>query len=155
LKERWDHNHKDHDISVGDLVLVLTVNFNNLEGNKKLKDSFVGPFVVKCFHGNNAVEVVLPPEFSQKHPTFPISLVKKFVTSPEGATEEVQPVTSLPLKVFKEVKNPSKIIDEKLTRVQGKDVRQYLVRFKNASTNEDTWLQEKDIPQANVLLRKF
>jgi putative transposase len=78
-KERWDKSHREHDIAIGDLVLVSTLNFNNLEGNRKLKDSFVGPFVVKDFHGNNAVEVLLTKEFDQKHPTFPISLVKKFL----------------------------------------------------------------------------
>jgi hypothetical protein len=77
--ERWDKTHRELDLHVGDLVLISTVNFNNLGGNKKLKDNFVGPFVVKAFHRKNTVEVILTEGFDLKHPTFPISLVKKYV----------------------------------------------------------------------------
>ena len=58
-KERWDKTHREPDFKVGDLVLISTVNFNNLTGPKKMRDSFVGPFVIKALHGKNAVEVIL------------------------------------------------------------------------------------------------
>ena len=58
-KNRWDKSHKSPDFKVGDLVLVSTVNFNNIVGPRKLKDAFAGPFVIKSLHGNNAVEVIL------------------------------------------------------------------------------------------------
>ncbi|MBW0531877.1 hypothetical protein O181_071592 [Austropuccinia psidii MF-1] len=37
-KERWDKSHKPPNLKVGDLVLVSTLNFNNIKGPKKLKD---------------------------------------------------------------------------------------------------------------------
>jgi hypothetical protein len=80
--ERWDKTHHKMDLKVGDLVLISTVNFNTLGGNQKLRDNFVGPFVVNAFHGKNVVEVVLTEGFDLKHPTFPISLVKKIRPSP-------------------------------------------------------------------------
>ncbi|MBW0495851.1 hypothetical protein O181_035566 [Austropuccinia psidii MF-1] len=56
-KERWDKSHKPPDFKIGDLVLVSTLNFNNMKGPKKLKDSFAGPFMIKALHGPNAVQL--------------------------------------------------------------------------------------------------
>ncbi|MBW0502208.1 hypothetical protein O181_041923 [Austropuccinia psidii MF-1] len=58
-KQKWDKSHKVPDFKVGDLVLVSTLNFNNIKGPKKLKDSYVGPFVIVALHGTNAVQVEL------------------------------------------------------------------------------------------------
>ncbi|MBW0511616.1 hypothetical protein O181_051331 [Austropuccinia psidii MF-1] len=38
-KKKWDKSHKVPDFKVGDLVLVSTLNVNNIKGPKKLKDS--------------------------------------------------------------------------------------------------------------------
>ncbi|MBW0591543.1 hypothetical protein O181_131258, partial [Austropuccinia psidii MF-1] len=72
-KDKWDKSHATPYFKIGDLVLVSTTNLNNIKGCKKLKDSFAGPFVIKALHGENAVEVELSEELSNKHPTFPIS----------------------------------------------------------------------------------
>ncbi|MBW0574408.1 hypothetical protein O181_114123 [Austropuccinia psidii MF-1] len=77
-KDKWDKSHATPDCKVGDLVLVSTTNFNNIKGCKKLKDSFAGPFVIKALHGENAVEVELSEELSNKHPRFPVSLIKPY-----------------------------------------------------------------------------
>ncbi|MBW0527933.1 hypothetical protein O181_067648 [Austropuccinia psidii MF-1] len=52
-KQKWDKSHKVPDFKVGDLVLVSTFNFNNIKGPKKLKDYYVGPFVLFALHGTN------------------------------------------------------------------------------------------------------
>ncbi|MBW0501441.1 hypothetical protein O181_041156 [Austropuccinia psidii MF-1] len=44
--QKWDKSHKVSDFKVGDLVLVSTLNFNNIKGPKKLKDSDIGTFVI-------------------------------------------------------------------------------------------------------------
>ncbi|MBW0552312.1 hypothetical protein O181_092027, partial [Austropuccinia psidii MF-1] len=80
-KDKWDKSHATPDFKVGDLVLVSTTNLNNIKGCKKLKDSFAGPFVIKALHGENAVEVELSEELSNKHPTFPVSLIKPYKSS--------------------------------------------------------------------------
>ncbi|MBW0503395.1 hypothetical protein O181_043110 [Austropuccinia psidii MF-1] len=38
-KQKWDQSHKVPEFKVGDLVLVSTLNFNNIKGPKKIKDS--------------------------------------------------------------------------------------------------------------------
>ncbi|MBW0540160.1 hypothetical protein O181_079875 [Austropuccinia psidii MF-1] len=77
-KERWDKSHKPPDFKIGDLVLVSTLNFNHIKGPKKLKDSFTGPFMIKALHGPNAVQLELTGELMNKHPTFPVSLMKPY-----------------------------------------------------------------------------
>ncbi|MBW0561794.1 hypothetical protein O181_101509 [Austropuccinia psidii MF-1] len=77
-KDKWDKSHATPHFRVGDLALVFTTNFNNVKGCKKLKDSFAGPFVIKALHGENAVEVELSEELSNRHPTFPVSLIKPY-----------------------------------------------------------------------------
>ena len=58
-KKRWDSSHKEPNIQVGDLVLISTVHFNNLNVNAKLKDPFIGPFPVMGLVGKNAIRVEL------------------------------------------------------------------------------------------------
>ncbi|MBW0532358.1 hypothetical protein O181_072073 [Austropuccinia psidii MF-1] len=77
-KQKWDKSQKVPDFKVGDLVLVPTLNFNNIKGPKKLKDSYVGPFVIVSLQGTNTVQVELSGELENKPPTFPIRFIKHY-----------------------------------------------------------------------------
>ncbi|MBW0543236.1 hypothetical protein O181_082951 [Austropuccinia psidii MF-1] len=114
-KDKWDESHATPDFKVGDLVLVSTTNFNNIKGCKRLKDSFAGHFFMKYLHGENAIEVELSEECSNKHPTFPVSLVKPYKSSdadrfplrnkvPQHIASIESPVTKEITKVLKERK---------------------------------------------------
>ncbi|MBW0512158.1 hypothetical protein O181_051873 [Austropuccinia psidii MF-1] len=78
-KLKWDKSHKAPELKVGDLILVSTLNFNNIEGPNKFKNSFAGPFIIKALHGTNAVQVEYSGELEKKHPAFPVSLVKHYI----------------------------------------------------------------------------
>ncbi|MBW0513620.1 hypothetical protein O181_053335 [Austropuccinia psidii MF-1] len=80
-KDKLDKSHSTPDFKVGDLVLVSTTNFNNIKGCKNLKDSFAGPFDIKALHAENYVEVEISEELRNKHPTFPVSLIKPYKSS--------------------------------------------------------------------------
>ncbi|MBW0518339.1 hypothetical protein O181_058054 [Austropuccinia psidii MF-1] len=80
-KERWYKLLKPPDLKIGDLVLVLTLNSNNIKGPKKLKDSFAGPFIIKALNGPNAVQLKLTCEPMKEHPAFPVSLIKPYSSS--------------------------------------------------------------------------
>ncbi|MBW0557263.1 hypothetical protein O181_096978 [Austropuccinia psidii MF-1] len=58
-KDKQDKSHATPNFKLGDLVLVSTTRFNNIQGFKKLKDFFAGHFVIKALHGENAIEVEL------------------------------------------------------------------------------------------------
>ncbi|MBW0557057.1 hypothetical protein O181_096772 [Austropuccinia psidii MF-1] len=80
-KQKWDKSHKNPELKVGDLILVSTLSFNNIKGLQKLIDSFAGPFIIKALHGTNAVQVEPSGELENKHPKFPVSLVKHYTSS--------------------------------------------------------------------------
>ncbi|MBW0537195.1 hypothetical protein O181_076910 [Austropuccinia psidii MF-1] len=77
-KQKWDKSHKTPEFKAGDLIIVSTLSFNNIKGSKKLKDSFEGPFIIKVLHRTNRLQVELSGELENKHPTFPVSLVKHY-----------------------------------------------------------------------------
>ncbi|MBW0525473.1 hypothetical protein O181_065188 [Austropuccinia psidii MF-1] len=79
-KQKWYKSHKHPEFKLGDLILVSALNFNNMEGPKKLKDSFAGPFIIKALYGKNAVQVEISGEFQNKRPAFPVSLVKHYTS---------------------------------------------------------------------------
>ncbi|MBW0561337.1 hypothetical protein O181_101052 [Austropuccinia psidii MF-1] len=127
-KDKWDKSHATSDFKVGDLVLVSTTNSNNIKGCKKLKDSFAGPFVIKALHGENAIEVELSEYLSNKHPTFPVSLVKPYKSS----NAEKFPLRNKAPKHIPPIESPgtrkiTKVLKERKLRT--KKVREYLVRY--------------------------
>ncbi|MBW0513170.1 hypothetical protein O181_052885 [Austropuccinia psidii MF-1] len=77
-KQKWDKSHKLQNFKIGDLVLVSTFNFNDIKGPKRLKYSYVGPFVTFALHGINAVQLELSGELENKNPTFPVSFMKPY-----------------------------------------------------------------------------
>ncbi|MBW0587906.1 hypothetical protein O181_127621 [Austropuccinia psidii MF-1] len=152
-KQKWDKSHKTPEFKLGDLILFSTLNFNIIKGPKKLKDSFEGPFIIKALHGTNAVQVELTGELENKHPTFPVSLVKHYTSS----DKELFPLRNeTPLEVppldQSEDKKVLKVLKER--RLRGKNEREYLVRYKNPQ-HEDEWIVESKIPDSQKFLRIF
>ncbi|MBW0580766.1 hypothetical protein O181_120481 [Austropuccinia psidii MF-1] len=156
-KQRWEKSHMEPDFKEGDQVLVSTLNFSNLKGPRKMRDSFVGPFTIIRLIGENSVEVKLTEEFSGKHPVFPVSLVKPyFQTEEEKFTSRKRNPTPPEIVEVEDSPGPvRKIIKAKNIRLNGKDQRQYLVRFKNQTADEEKWLAEDAIPNGNLHLRGF
>ncbi|MBW0526058.1 hypothetical protein O181_065773 [Austropuccinia psidii MF-1] len=74
-KQKWDKIHRVPDFKVGNLVLVSTLNFNNLKCPKKLKDSYLGHLFNIALHGNNSFQVDLSGESEKKHLTFLVRLI--------------------------------------------------------------------------------
>ncbi|MBW0518111.1 hypothetical protein O181_057826 [Austropuccinia psidii MF-1] len=145
------------DFNEGDQVLVSTLNFNNIKGPKKMRDSFVGPRTIIKLIGKNAVEVKLTEEFSRKHPVFPVSLVKPYSQTEEDKFPSRKKNPTLP-DIVEGDDSPgtvSEIIRARNIRLNGKDQRQYLVRFKNQTADKDKWLAEGAIPDGNLHLRRF
>ncbi|MBW0480694.1 hypothetical protein O181_020409 [Austropuccinia psidii MF-1] len=122
-----------------------------------MRDSFVGPFTISRLIGRNSVEVQLTEEFSRKHPVFPVCLVKPYVQTEEDkfpftrknlTPQEIVEVEDSPGPV-------NKIIRARKIRLNGKDQREYLVRFKNQTADKDKWLAEDAIPDGNLHLRRL
>ncbi|MBW0460570.1 hypothetical protein O181_000285 [Austropuccinia psidii MF-1] len=77
-KQRYNKTQKEPDFKEGDQVLVSTLNFNNLKGEKKMRDSFVGTFTIIKLIVKSAVDVIITEELPAKHPVVLVSLVKPY-----------------------------------------------------------------------------
>ncbi|MBW0497774.1 hypothetical protein O181_037489 [Austropuccinia psidii MF-1] len=122
-----------------------------------MRDSFVGPFTIINLIGKNAVEVKLTEEFSRKHPVFPVSLVKPYFQTEEDKfhSRRKNPTSPEIVEVEDSPGPVSKIIRASKIRLNGKDQRQYLVRFKNKTADKDKWLAEDAIPDGDLPSRRF
>ncbi|MBW0468456.1 hypothetical protein O181_008171 [Austropuccinia psidii MF-1] len=152
-KQKLEKSQKVPDFKVGDLVLVSTLNFNNIKSPKRLQESYVGPFIIVALHGNIAVQVELSGELENKHPSFPVSLINPY----KPADKELLPLRNpTPLTVppveHSEDKKIKKVIKER--RIRGENQREYLVIYRNP-VHEDELLEESDIPDSDNLLRRF
>ncbi|MBW0577597.1 hypothetical protein O181_117312 [Austropuccinia psidii MF-1] len=104
-------------------------------------------------HGPNAVQLELTGELINKHPAFPVSLIKHHSSSDKELFPlRNKPPLELPPLEEGEEKKILKVLKERRTR--NKKEREDLVRYRN-STQEDEWLLEKDITNADKLLRRF
>ncbi|MBW0513104.1 hypothetical protein O181_052819 [Austropuccinia psidii MF-1] len=83
----------------------------------------------------------IEPYFQTEEDKFPSR--KKNPTPPEIVEVEYSPG---PVK---------KIIKVRKIMLNGKDQRQYLVRFKNKTSDKDKWLVEEAIPYGNLHLMRF
>ncbi|MBW0463073.1 hypothetical protein O181_002788 [Austropuccinia psidii MF-1] len=156
-KQRWDKSHMEPDFKEGAQVLVSPLSFNNLKGPKKIRDSFVGPFTIVKLIGKNEVEVKLTEGLSRKHPVFPVSLVKPyFLTEEDEFPSRNKKLTPPEIVKVEDFPGPAKkIIKARKIRLNGKDQRQYLVKFKDQTADKDKWLAEDAIQDANLHLRRF
>ncbi|MBW0524860.1 hypothetical protein O181_064575 [Austropuccinia psidii MF-1] len=96
-------------------------------------------------------------EFYRKHPVFPVSLVKPYFQTEEEKFPSRKKNTTPPEIVEVEV-SPGpvkKIIKARKIRLNGKDQRQYLVRFKNQTADKEKWLAEDTIPDGSLHSRRF
>ncbi|MBW0507713.1 hypothetical protein O181_047428 [Austropuccinia psidii MF-1] len=140
----------------GDQVLVYTLTFNNLKGPKKMRDSFLGPFITINLIGKDALEVSLTEEFYRKQPLFPVSLVKPYFQTLEDKFPSIKKTTTQPdIVELEHSPGPAKtIIEARKIRLNGKDQRQYLVRFKIQTNDTGKWLQEDAITDGSLHPRK-
>ncbi|MBW0474479.1 hypothetical protein O181_014194 [Austropuccinia psidii MF-1] len=103
----------------------------------------------------------MEPDFKEgdqvKHPVFPVSFVKPYFQTEEDKFpyRRKNPTPSEIVEVEDSTGPVKKIIKARKIRLNGKDQRQYLVRFKHQTADTDKWLAEDAIPDGNLHLRRF
>lgn len=80
-KKRWDNSHKEQNFQIGDLVLISTVHFNNVNVHAKWKDPFIGPCPVTGIVGRNTIRVELHGACKRRQNVFPVCVSKVYRTS--------------------------------------------------------------------------
>ncbi|MBW0522030.1 hypothetical protein O181_061745 [Austropuccinia psidii MF-1] len=120
-----------------------------------MRDSFVGPFTIIKLIGKSPVVVKLTEEVSRKHPVFPVSLVKTYFYTEEDKfpSRKKSPTPPEIVEVEDSPGSVRKNIKARKIRINGKNQRQYLVRFKNQTADKDKLLAEPAIQDGNLHLR--
>ncbi|MBW0467705.1 hypothetical protein O181_007420 [Austropuccinia psidii MF-1] len=147
-KQKWDKSQKVQDFKVGDLVPVSTLNFINIKGPKKLEDCYVGPFVIVALDRTNAVQVELSSGLENKHPTFPVSLIKHY----QPAEKELFPLRNpTPLAVPPVEQNEDKEINKVITerRLRGKIKENIFSDIEIQYMKMNGWQNQKYLTQIN------
>ncbi|MBW0519488.1 hypothetical protein O181_059203 [Austropuccinia psidii MF-1] len=111
----------------------------------------------KGTRGKNGVDIRLTEKFSRKHPVFPVSLVKPYFQTGEE-TFPSRKKTTIPPDIVEVEDSPGpvkKIIKTRKIRLNGKNQRQYLVRFKNQTAAKDKWFSEDAKPDGNLHPRRL
>ncbi|MBW0495420.1 hypothetical protein O181_035135 [Austropuccinia psidii MF-1] len=107
--------------------------------------------------GKYAVDFRLTEEFSRKHPVFLVSLVKNY--HQKGEDKLPSRNKSHTLQEIVEVEDSPGAVKKKMKarkiRSNGKDHRQYLVRFKSQKYDKDKCLEEHATPDEDLYLRRF
>ncbi|MBW0483137.1 hypothetical protein O181_022852 [Austropuccinia psidii MF-1] len=104
-----------------------------------MRDSIVGKFTIIRLIGKNAVEVGLAEEFSRKHPVFPGSFYETYdQTGKDKLHSSKNAHTTQDIVEVEHSPGPVKnIIKARKIRLNGKDHRQCLLRFKNQTAEKD------------------
>ena len=94
MKERYDKNRRHLELQPGDLVLVSTKSHRLLEGHRKHRQRFVGPYVVQTKINDNAYKLTgLPPGMPT---TQNVEYLKLFKPSPHKFRMRPTPEANLP-----------------------------------------------------------
>ncbi|MBW0589958.1 hypothetical protein O181_129673 [Austropuccinia psidii MF-1] len=107
--------------------------------------------------GKNSVKVRATVEFSRKQPVFQVSLIEQYFQTEEDKFPSRKKNPTVPgiVEVDDFPCPVNKIIKARMIRINGKDQRQYLVRFKNQTANKNKWLAEDAIPDMNYKITRF
>ncbi|MBW0566351.1 hypothetical protein O181_106066 [Austropuccinia psidii MF-1] len=109
-------------------IMLHKVKHHVKQSPKVLKDSYVGPFVIVALHGSNAVQVDLSGELENKHPTFPVRLIKPYQPADKElfSLRNQTPLTVQPA-VQNEDRKTKKVMKER--RLRGKNQKKYFFRY--------------------------
>ncbi|MBW0582942.1 hypothetical protein O181_122657 [Austropuccinia psidii MF-1] len=152
-KYKWDKSHTTPDFKVGDLYLYPPLTSITSKDVKSSNIPLQDLLLLRPPKRENSVEVELSKELSNKHPTFPVSLIKPYKSSgAEKLPLRKKVPQAIPPIEASGIKKIAKVLIERKMRTN--KVREYLVRYSDPAC-EDEWLSEKEIPEATKLLRRF
>ena len=121
-KSYADRKRREVTFDIGDHVFLKvspTKGVMRFRKKGKLSPRFIGPFEVVERRGAVAYELALPPELSQIHPVFHVSLLRRYVPDTSHVLD-YQPLEVQPNLSFEEV--PIRILDRKEQVLRNKTV---------------------------------
>lgn len=143
--EKWyNAGRQQQHFNEGDWVLLSTRNLKQLRPSSKLADKYIGPFQVTAVVGDSklAYKLELPQRY-RIHNTFPVSSLEAYRGRADEATEQRD--------------NPDLEADQtyEVEAIIGhrgpKKNRQFLIRWKGYTSEDDTWEPRENIDDGPLL----
>ena len=145
-----NQNREDIQFEVGDLLILLTRNLPlRRERTKKFSPKYIGPFTItEKLASGRAYRLELPSEYKHIHPTFNISLLKKF--REDYSAREASVDTRFAIS------HEKKATIEKILahRIRNSEV-QFLVSFRDSSPIENTWVNKQEVDYQQEIIEEY
>jgi len=145
-KKYADNHRRDFRLIIGDKVLLSTKNLPMRKGfSKKLLPRFIGPFTVTRVINEVSAQLDLPMGL-RWHNVFHASLLRHYK---DGGPIKAAPIPEI---IDGELEwEVEKILDHR----SGRPGKEYLIRWKGFTADEDTWEPEINLKNAPVLLKNY
>ena len=140
-----DPHRKSMDLEVGEPVLLKVSPMKGITrfGRKgKLHPRYVGPFEILRKVGKVAYELALPPQMSNVHNVFHVSMLKRYYPD-SNCVIEYEPLDIQADLTF--VEQPVKILDRQEKILRNKKIVLVRVLWRNPKVEESTWELESDM----------
>jgi len=151
MKRQADRNKKEAEgYRVGDKVLISTKDFLmelKKRVTKKLREKFIGPYVVKKVGSENIVELELPASLKIQL-VVNVRRIVKYREQVEGKKKILPP----PVKVASEKEYE---VEEILDMQERRGKIKYLVKWKEYTVEENTWEGLENLKNAREKIEEF
>jgi Integrase zinc binding domain/Integrase core domain/Chromo (CHRromatin Organisation MOdifier) domain len=141
----YNKKHQQRTYAVGDRVILLSRYIRLRRASKKLADKYLGPFSIIKKFGQNAYQLNLLKSYSRIHSTFHISLLEPYrIREGRGPPEPI------------EIDNEEEWeVDHVLDARGSHSSREFLIRWKGCTTEEDSWQPAEDLANAQEAIQEF
>ena len=109
---------------------------------EKLAPTYIGPFEILERIGMVAYRLALPPNMSQVHPVFHISMLRKYISDPSCVLQP-QSVELNEDLTFEE--EPVAIVDYQVRQLRSKVIPMVKVLWRSNNVEENTWEIEAEM----------
>jgi hypothetical protein len=150
-KQAYDKRHKKLEFKKGDLVYLNAENINLAAAVcKKLKQRWLGPFMVRTVVSPLAYELELSRGLSRLHPVFHISKLK-----PAHKSSKLVSVAEEPEPILVDGEEEWEVEAIVKHRKCGRRPMEYLVTFVGFPLYEALWYREDELENAQELLAEY
>ncbi|EOX94130.1 DNA/RNA polymerases superfamily protein [Theobroma cacao] len=144
-KSYADNRRRDLEFQVGDHVFLKvspTKGVMRFGKKGKLNPRYIGPFEILEKVGAVAYRLALPPDLSNIHPVFHVSMLRKYNPDPSHVIryETIQSQNDLTYE-----EQPVAILDRQVKKLRSKDVALVKVLWRNHTSEEVTWEAEDEM----------
>ncbi|EOY08667.1 Retrotransposon protein, Ty3-gypsy subclass, putative [Theobroma cacao] len=144
-KSYADNRRRDLEFQVGDHVFLKvspTKGVMRFGKKGKLSPRYIGPFEILDKVGTVAYRLALPPDLSNIHPVFHVSMLRKYNPDPSHVIryETIQLQDDLTYE-----EQPVAILDRQVKKLRSKDVASVKVLWRNHTSEEVTWEAEDEM----------